>query len=90
MHALSDGGMSAMVTWQASARELRAEAPDVQVVDVDHALDGFHAGANLRQRAPRGVPSSRMLSVSRTMPMLDQRMSAAMSSERTGSIQFGR
>ena len=30
---------------------LRAQAPDVQVVDVDDALDGLHAGADLRQRA---------------------------------------
>jgi len=33
-----------------SAR-LRAEAPDVQVVHIDHALDGFHAGANFSDGA---------------------------------------
>src|SRR5208283_3519807 len=29
---------------------LRAQAPNVQVVNVDHAVDGFHAGANLFER----------------------------------------
>ena len=33
---------------------VRAEAPDVQVVNVDHALDGFHAGANLGERDAAG------------------------------------
>ena len=48
--------MSAMVTWQARALGLRAEAPDVQVVDVDDAFDLFHAGANVGQRdAARGA-----------------------------------
>ena len=30
---------------------MRAKAPDVQVVDVDDALDGFHAGTDLGRRA---------------------------------------
>ena len=35
---------------------LGAEAPDVEVVDVDDAIDGFHAGANGRERdAARGA-----------------------------------
>src|ERR1035437_4648404 len=29
---------------------IRAETPDMQVVDVDHSLDGPHAQANLRER----------------------------------------
>src|ERR1700678_3471249 len=33
---------------------LRAEAPDVEVVDIDHAFDGLHAGTNLRKRAIAG------------------------------------
>ena len=53
MHALSDGGMSAMVTWQAR-RANASQAPDMQVVNVDDALHGFHAGANLR-RDSRGA-----------------------------------
>jgi len=38
MQALSDGGMSAMVTWQAM-RWMRAQAPYMKIVDVDYALD---------------------------------------------------
>ena len=34
---------------------LRAEAPDVQIVYVDDALDGFHAGADFRERDSRAA-----------------------------------
>src|SRR5271168_2353778 len=35
---------------------LRTEAPDVKIVDVEDALDGFHSGANLAEReAARGA-----------------------------------
>ena len=45
----------------------RSQAPDVQVVDVQHAVDRFHRGRYLRQRHPAGNPSSRIFSDSRTM-----------------------
>ena len=37
---------------------------------------------------PRGVPSRRMLSVSRMMPKLDHRIRAPMPNESAGSIQY--
>ncbi len=67
---------------------LGAEAPDVEVVDVETPSTASMPERITGSETPRGVPSSRMLRVSRTMPKLDQRMSAAMTSERTGSIQF--
>ena len=47
---------------------LRAEAPHMKVVHVDDAFNSLHAGANLRSEQSRGVPSSRIFRVSRTMP----------------------
>jgi hypothetical protein len=57
---------------------LRAQAPDMQVVHIDYALHLFHASANLLSDMPRGVPSSRIFSVSRTMSTELHRISAAM------------
>ena len=62
----------------------------MQIVHVAHAFDRFHPERIFSIDRPRGVPSSRMLSVSRTMSIELHRISAAMMSESTGSIQFWR
>ena len=66
-----------------------AERPDVEVVDVEDAGDAADGGADAgRGETARGVPSSRMLRVSRTMVTELQRIMPAMMSERTGSIHI--
>ncbi len=90
MHALSEGGMSAMVTWQARARDCEPRLQMCRSCTLTTPSTASMPERIWGRETPRGVPSSRIFSVSRTMPMLDQRISAAMSSESTGSIQFCR
>ena len=66
-----------------------AERPDVEVVDVEDAGDGGERGADVGElETARGVPSSRMLRVSRTMVTELQTIMPAMRSESTGSIHM--
>ena len=64
-----------------------ANAPDVQVMDIVDAGD-VRIGTSMRSNSmPLGVPSSRMLRLSRMMPMEDHRIMTPMPMESAGSIQ---
>ena len=60
----------------------------MQIMHVDDAFQALHAGANAVDGYPARRASSRIFNVSRTIPTELHKMSAAISSESTGSIQF--
>ena len=60
----------------------------MEIVYVFDPFDRLQGIADSVIETPRGVPSSRILRVSRTIEIELQRISAAIKKERTGSIQF--
>ena len=66
---------------------LRSQAPDVQIMHILNACDPCSVSRISGSEIPRGVPSSRIFSVSRTIESDDQIISAAIARESTGSIQ---
>ncbi len=54
MKVLSDGGNVGDDHMAGQGAGLRTEVPDVEVVDVEDALDSFHSGADGRERDAAG------------------------------------
>ncbi len=66
-----------MVTWQASALDCEPSAHTCRSWTLITPSTSSIPARISASETPRGVPSSRMFSVSRTMPTLDHRISAA-------------
>jgi len=79
--------MSAILTCAESAC-FGANAPQMQVVHIAHAGNLAHRGFHRLQAHATRSAFEQIFSVSRTMPTLDQRISAPIPNERAASIQY--
>ena len=88
MTLLAEGGMSCNDDVRRERVSVAADAPDVQVVNINDARHGRISETMVCNSTLLGAPSSRIFRLSLTMPTDDHKTMAAMAMESAGSIQL--